>query len=151
MTQMYTDPNNKASITHTEIIEDKLLIATDNNIQLLYLLRPNPNTNETNKINVVFMRRYNISEHFKPYKIEGSQDRQESIAQFEVKILKYETISMFDADSGHQRQELNSIKRVVMQIEVVKMDPVPITIQNVVIFDHLSSNFDAYIPIFKSN
>ena len=80
MTQMYRDPNIKASIIHTEIIDDKLLIATDKNIQLLYLLRPNPNTNETNKINVVFIRRYNISEHFKPYKIEGSQDRQESRA-----------------------------------------------------------------------
>ena len=114
-------------------------------------MRPNPNTNETNKINVVFIRRYNISEHFKPYRIEPAQDRQEGRARFEVKILKYETISMLDAESSHQRQELSSIKRIVMQIEVIRLDSVPMSIQNVVIFDHLSSNFDAYIPVFKSN
>ena len=70
----------KAALVYTEMIDDQIFFATDKNIQLLYLLRPNPNTNETNKINVVFIRRYNISEHFKPYKIEGSQDRQESRA-----------------------------------------------------------------------
>ena len=74
MTQMYRDPNIKASIIHTEIIDDKLLIATDKNIQLLYLLRPNPNTNETKIIDLLYLRTFNISEHFKPMKIPARGD-----------------------------------------------------------------------------
>ena len=129
----------------TEMMDDYIIMATKKNLIFTYHVRMG--YKEGSKYNVTFMRKFNISEFFKPYKYE------DKTYSFNIKIDNYETIHMYDTSSSSSSSERQQINRLafLIEIETICADTPNRITYNAITFNHHLSNYDAFDTIFRGD
>ena len=136
--------NPEVKLLFADLLDDRLVFVTS--IGEIFVYKVNRNFEIDKKLQVVYVRRYNLADHFKPFmmSVEGKLVRTECNATI-TKVVKLEVVGV---EKNNVRGEKFTLKKVGMQI-TIRNGRLGKKYDVVAVFDHLKSSYSAFDIVFS--